>query len=151
MLCINLFEHKKAITLILSQDVTREMGPTTFLLGTHTREERAKFDDYNQKDEQLSNANARLALLKKGDAVLFDARVLHCGNANEEEGGSTRAMFNFSFRNPKEVGNLGYCGSMRPGYVERLTLGDISQILAEYGEGKAGENPFAKLGDGLIS
>jgi len=128
------------------------MGPTTFLLGTHTLEERNKFDDCNQKDEQLASANARLALLKKGDAVLFDARVLHCGNANDADKGSTRAMFNFSFRNPAEVGNLGYCGSMRPGYVGRLSLGIVGDALKGYEEGSS-ENPFVKLGvgNGLIN
>lgn len=140
------------VIFLALQDVTKEMGPTTFLLGTQTLEERTKFDDYNQKDEQLANANARLALLKKGDAVLFDARTLHCGNANNAESGSTRAMFNFSFRNPEEIGSLGYCGSMRPGYVGQMTLGDVATALNDY-EDSGSENPFEKLGcgNGLIN
>jgi len=136
------------VVFLALQDITEAMGPTTFLLGTHTHEERLKFEDYSQKDEQLSNSNSRLALLSKGDAVLFDARILHCGNANDEVEGSTRALFNFSFRNPKETGNLGYCGSMRPGYVGALTLGDVGEALADYGDGNM--NPFEKFGNGLI-
>mmetsp|Transcript_11145 Transcript_11145/g.20166 ORF Transcript_11145/g.20166 Transcript_11145/m.20166 type:complete len:381 (+) Transcript_11145:267-1409(+) len=135
------------VIFLALQDITEAMGPTTFLLGTHTKKERSKFDDSQMKDEQLANAKSRLALLKKGDAVLFDARILHCGNANEEEGGSTRAMFNFSFRNPKESGSLGYCGSMRPGYVGKISLGDVGAALEQHKNGLL--SPFSKLGDGL--
>lgn len=135
------------VIFLALQDTTEAMGPTTFLLGTHTKKERDKFDNYQLKDEQLANAKPRLALLKKGDAVLFDARILHCGNANEPEGGSTRAMFNFSFRNPKEIGNLGYCGSMRPGYVGKISLGDVGDALENIDAGLP--NPFSRYGDGL--
>jgi len=135
------------VIFLALQDVTEAMGPTTFLLGTHTQKERSKFDNPQTKDDQLENAEGRLALLKKGDAVLFDARILHCGNANEEEGGSTRAMFNFSFRNPKEIGDLGYCGSIRPGYVGKLSLGDVGAALAKHQSGSP--SPFVKYGDGF--
>jgi len=81
------------VIFLALQDITEAMGPTTFLLGTHTHKERSKFDNPQMKDEQLANADSRLALLNKGDAVLFDARILHCGNANEVEGGSTRGEF----------------------------------------------------------
>jgi len=137
------------VIFLALQDITKEMGPTTFLLGTQSYEEQVKFEDYSQKDDQLSNANSRLALLKKGDAVLFDARVLHCGNANDEELGATRAMFNFSFRSPKEVGSLGYCGSIRPGYVGRLSLGDIGEALEQFQSG-SNDEPFARYGNGLV-
>lgn len=135
------------VIFLALQDITEAMGPTTFLLGTHTQQERSKFDDFQRKDEQLAKAKSRLALLNKGDAVLFDARILHCGNANEEQGGSTRAMFNFSFRNPKEVGNLGYCGSMRPGYVGQMNLGDVGAALQDHDNGVS--DPFSKYGNGL--
>ena len=80
------------VIFLALQDVSEAMGPTTFLLGTHTQAERAKFEDPAQKGDQLSHADRRLSLLKKGDAVLFDARILHCGNANDEADGATRAM-----------------------------------------------------------
>jgi len=136
------------VIFLALQDVTESMGPTTFLLGSQSYEERVKFDDLSQRDEQLATANSRLALLKKGDAVLFDARLLHCGNANDELNGATRAMLNFSFRNPKETGNLGYCGSMRPGYVGAMTLGDVTDALLQYDMGD--EDPFARYGNGLV-
>lgn len=136
------------VIFLALQDVDEHMGPTTFLLKTHTKKENAKFNDYSQKDEQLAKANSRLATLKKGDAVLFDARILHCGNANDAEKGSTRALFNFSFRNPKVVGDLGYDGSIRPGYARKMNLRDISDALIDYGNGN--KDPFAKYSDGLL-
>ena len=78
---------------------------------------------------------------------MFDARTLHCGNANDAEEGRTRALFNFSFRNPEVQGSLGYKGSIRPGYEGALSLGDVSDALAAYGSGDG--NPFAKYGNGI--
>ena len=95
------------VVFLALQDVSEEMGPTSFLLKSHTQKQNDIFFSGNTelKDEQLINANCRLATLNKGDAVIFDARVLHCGGAND---GSCRIMFNFSFRNPEIVGDLGY-------------------------------------------
>ena len=136
------------VVFLALQDVTEAMGPTTFLLGSHTREAIDAFNDPSTKDNLLLNSDGRLAVLKKGDAVVFDARVLHCGNANDEFQGETRALLNFSFRSPKETGGLGYDGSMRPGYVGAMNLGDVTEALRNYGEGDA--DPFSKYGDGLI-
>lgn len=129
------------VIFLALQDVTEGMGPTSFLLGTHTHEANAIFasGDMSKKDEQLSRADCRLSTLRKGDAVLFDARTLHCGNANDER---TRVLFNFSFRNPQVGGNLGYKGSIRPGYEGVLSLRGMADALAAYGSGD--ENPFAK-------
>jgi hypothetical protein len=64
---------------------------------------------------------------------------MHCGNSNEE---ATRVLFNYSFRNPQVVGNLGYKGSIRPGYEEAMTLNDLANALEAY---KLGDyDPFAK-------
>eukprot|EP00957_Ditylum_brightwellii_P148476 11304398-Ditylum_brightwellii.AAC.1 len=136
------------VIFLALQDVNEFMGPTTFLLRTHTAKENAIFNDSSQKDKQLTTADSRLATLNKGDAVLFDARILHCGNANDMEKGSDRALFNFSFRNPKVKDNLGYAGSIRPGYAGAMNLRDISEALIAYGEGD--KNPFAKYGDGIF-
>jgi len=136
------------VIFLALQDVDEAMGPTTFLLRTHTKKQNDMFNDQSKKDEQLRKAQPRTATLKKGDAVLFDARVLHCGNANDAERGSTRALFNFSFRNPKVKASLGYEGSIRPGYCGEMSLGDISQVLLEY-EDESNKDPFAKYLDGL--
>lgn len=137
------------VVFLALQDVSEEMGPTSFLLKTHTAKAIQIFEsgDMDAKDEQLGNADCRLATLCQGDAVLFDARVLHCGGANDPEGGDTRAMLNFSFRNPKVSGDLGYKGSIMPGYVGAMTLGDMGQALASYADGDL--DPFAKYGNGL--
>lgn len=136
------------VVFVALQDVTEEMGPTTFLLSTQTQEETDIFNDKSKKDDQIVNAKCRLATLNKGDAVLFDARILHCGGANDAKLGKTRAIFNFSFRNPKISGNLGYPGSMRPSYVGAMNLSDLSDRLSEYKDGKI--DPFEVYGNGLI-
>jgi ectoine hydroxylase-related dioxygenase (phytanoyl-CoA dioxygenase family) len=83
------------VIFLALQDITLPMGPTTFLVGTQSRKERDKFDDPSKKDEQLKNATSRVALLNKGDSVLFDARILHSGNANVDfDNDSMRMMFN---------------------------------------------------------
>ena len=53
------------------QYVKKFMGPTNFLLRTHTAKENAILNDYFQKDYQLITANSRIATLKKGDAVII--------------------------------------------------------------------------------
>eukprot|EP00957_Ditylum_brightwellii_P016609 1248601-Ditylum_brightwellii.AAC.1 len=124
------------------------MGSTIFLLWTHTGKENAIFNNSSQKDKQLVTANSHLATLNKGDGVLFDARILHCGNDNDTEKGSDWALFNFSFQNLKVKDNLGYAGSIRPGYAGAMNLRDISEALTAYGEGD--KTPFAKYGDGIF-
>lgn len=145
------FKEKAPLYVIFLalQDVTEHMGPTSFLLRTHTSKANDIFNsgDTSKKDEQLLKSNCRLSTLKKGDAVLFDARTLHCGNANDLENGQTRALFNFSFRNPEVQGSLGYKGSIRPGYEGVMSLRDVSDALAAYGMGD--DNPFLKYGNGI--
>ncbi|KAL7436404.1 hypothetical protein ACHAXM_007768 [Skeletonema potamos] len=129
------------VIFLALQDVTESMGPTSFLLRTHTSEANVIFNsgDAEQKEQLLLQSDCRLSTLKKGDAVLFDARLLHCGNANDE---ATRVLFNFSFRNPEVKGNLGYDGSIRPGYEGTMSLSDMGNALDAYSLGD--ENPFAK-------
>lgn len=144
------FQDKAPLYVIFLalQDVSEAMGPTSFLIGTQTAKENAKFNDPSQKDEQLSTADCRLSTLRKGDAVLFDARILHCGNANDPDKGKTRALFNFSFRNPEVSGSLGYDGSIRPGYCGAMRLRDVCDALLAYENGD--KDPFAKYGNGLL-
>lgn len=144
------FQEKAPLYVIFLalQDVTVQMGPTSFLMGTHTSKCNDIFNcgGASQKDELILKSECRLSTLKKGDAVLFDARTLHCGNANDSE--STRALFNFSFRNAAVKGDLGYKGSIRPGYEKAMKLKDMSEALLAYGAGD--ENPFAKFGNGMF-
>eukprot|EP00593_Proboscia_inermis_P014547 CAMPEP_0171326912 /NCGR_PEP_ID=MMETSP0816-20121228/117754_1 /TAXON_ID=420281 /ORGANISM="Proboscia inermis, Strain CCAP1064/1" /LENGTH=59 /DNA_ID=CAMNT_0011826505 /DNA_START=287 /DNA_END=466 /DNA_ORIENTATION=- len=50
---------------------------------------------------------------------------------------------------PKEVGDLGYCGSMRPGYVQQMTLGDFGHTREDCAVG-GGIFPFERFGNGLL-
>mmetsp|Transcript_24511 Transcript_24511/g.36417 ORF Transcript_24511/g.36417 Transcript_24511/m.36417 type:complete len:407 (-) Transcript_24511:39-1259(-) len=129
------------VIFLALQDVTENMGPTSFLLRTHTSKANVVFNsgDADEKEQLLLKSDCRLSTLKKGDAVLFDARLLHCGNANDE---ATRVLFNFSFRNPEVKGSLGYKGSIRPGYEGAMSLGDMTNALNAYHVGDD-ENPFA--------
>jgi hypothetical protein len=136
------------VIFLALQTVTPIMGPTSFLLRTHTEQASRAFNDYSLKDDQLVQADCRLGTLQKGDAILFDARILHCGNANKADAGSTRVMFNFSFRNPLVQGNLGYDGSIRPGYAGAMNLKDMGIALEEYAQGNM--EPFEQYGDGIV-
>lgn len=136
------------VIFLALQDIDEFMGPTSFLLKTHTPKANDAFHgSESEKDNQLKNADCRLATLKKGDCVLFDARTLHAGNSNDIVKGKTRALFNFSFRNPVVTGNLGYDGSIMPGYVGAMSLGDVCDALVSFEEGS--KDPFAKYGNGL--
>jgi hypothetical protein len=133
------------------QDVTPDMGPTTFLRGSNTQAANTAFDQKGDAfDSFLSQqGEAVQSCLSTGDLVVFDARVLHCGNANESD--TERALFNFSFRNPLVTGPMGYKGSMRPGYAnDQMTLGDVLEVVDG---GKSGVQPseslFARYGNGL--
>lgn len=133
------------VVFLALQDVTPEMGPTSFLLKTHSNDNYSG-SDISNKNAILAAADCRLSCLKKGDAVVFDARILHCGNANSSKD-KPRALFNFSFRNPKVCGNLGYEGSIRPGYEKAMSLQDVSRALEAYG--KEDKDPFLKYGSGM--
>uniref|UniRef100_A0A7S0L709 Uncharacterized protein n=1 Tax=Coccolithus braarudii TaxID=221442 RepID=A0A7S0L709_9EUKA len=132
---------------IALQDVSIEMGPTVFLPGTHTRtSQRLQFDHgvYNGgRDEMLAAAKSEYGLLKSGDLVLFDMRTLHAGNANLVDGGSTRYFLCITFRNTKaNAVDLGHVPCIRPGFVDKFTLGDIHEQLEL-------SAPFSFVGDGL--
>jgi ectoine hydroxylase-related dioxygenase (phytanoyl-CoA dioxygenase family) len=112
------------------QDVTNDMGPTTFVRGSHTEEANAAFYAKGETfDDYLRTADPVEACINKGDLIVFDARTLHCGNANF---GVDRALFNFSFRSVESLakGDLGYKGSMRPRYTrQEITLQDVMDAV----------------------
>ena len=134
------------------------MGPTTFLLGSNTQAARNAYDDTTPAlDAFICSSQVCETTMKAGDLIVFDARTMHCGNANtgSDDESPDRALFNFSFRNPNVTGNLGYKGSMRPHYTSYgISLGDVLNIVdgrvkdAKYGEPST--PPFAKYGDGLV-
>jgi ectoine hydroxylase-related dioxygenase (phytanoyl-CoA dioxygenase family) len=101
---------------IALQDVRLNMGPTTWLPGTHTAEAHEAFMDSDsstgesRKDDLIRNKPAVLGTLSKGSCAIFDSRCLHCGTANKSM--DSRALFYFSFKNP-QVGYPGNPSSIR--------------------------------------
>ena len=121
------------------QDITVDMGPTTWMPGTHTLEAHETFQNEATKDDQLAAGPAVLGLLPKGSCGIFDSRLLHCGGANtcsssSESGDSNdsqRAVFYFSFRNPN-VPNAGNPGSIRPSLINQWTLTSLDKELKQF-------------------
>lgn len=133
------------------QDVSLEMGPTTFLPKTHCKSSDRREYDAGQLDPQrrldmLARAAPKHALLQAGDAALFDMRVLHFGQANHAHRGAKRIMWNITFRNHLsthlDADTLGHLPCIRPGFKTKLTLQSLRNQLDQ-------QTPFGDLGDGL--
>ena len=58
-------------------------------------------------------------------------------------------MFNVGFRNPKFLGDFGYKGSLRTGYSDHITFGDLIGCLDGFKENSK-RDPFEKFGNGLF-
>jgi ectoine hydroxylase-related dioxygenase (phytanoyl-CoA dioxygenase family) len=140
------------VVFVALQDININMGPTTFIPGSHTEATINIWNNHSKRDAYLSQASPVMAALKTGDVVVFDTRTLHCGSGNLIDKGSTRVLFNLSFRNPAVTGDLGVGdrGSIRPYYVDMLSLGQLSSLLKTY-KSRSNVDPFAHLGDGLLS
>eukprot|EP00622_Pseudochattonella_farcimen_P000158 FR734599.1.p1 GENE.FR734599.1~~FR734599.1.p1 ORF type:complete len:131 (+),score=14.53 FR734599.1:195-587(+) len=126
------------------------MGPTAFIKGTHKQTAaRLMFDkgvDNGERDKMLSEAKAEYALLKAGDAVVFDMRTLHAGNSNLLDGGSTRYFLCITFRNPEANDvELAHVPCIRAGFKDRLTLSEVRRELGK----KQGGFSLAEFGSGL--
>jgi hypothetical protein len=142
---------------IALQDVTMDMGPTTWLPRTHTKEIHDRFKDstavkvgdagegdedgdgggsfISSKDHLIKTQPAVLGLLPKGSCVIFDSRVLHCGTANRSN--DSRALFYFSFKNPKVGRYTGNPASIRKELGDaKVTLGSLMEDLISFGRGK---------------
>ncbi len=132
------------------QDVSYEMGPTVFLPGTCNVKDNEKWKDKSTFDDYLRAKTPHLALLKKGDLIVYDPRTLHCGAENDVENGSTRCMFNVGFRNVKAQGNFEYKGSLRSGYNDKIRYKEFKQLLDMLGKGKTND-PFGLYGNGLLT
>ena len=68
---------------IALQDVTFEMGHTVFLPRTHIPEAHILWNTNQKQKEKFISCNTAVeSNLKRGDVVIFDSRILHCGTAN---------------------------------------------------------------------
>ena len=88
-------------TMVALQDVAIDMGPTIYLPRTHDEEARSRLWGVDPADddeicELLEDSPCLMPLPRTGDAVLFDARTIHCGGANASR--TRRVLFYFSFR-----------------------------------------------------
>jgi len=137
---------------IALQDITLEMGPTTWLPQTHTAEMHQAFQNdapppqtdndndsprrpLSEKDRLLATQPAVLGLLPRGSCGIYDSRLLHCGGANRHADRS-RALFYVSFQNPR----VGYPGNppsiLRELRDRRLTLRELQEDLQAYEKGQ---------------
>ena len=127
-------------TFIALQDICLDMGPTTWLPGTHTFESHEKFKDDNssvgesKKDVLIRNTELALGILPKGSCAIFDSRLLHCGTANKSD--TSRALFYFSFKS-SDVGYPGNPASIRPELgSEQVSMSSIIKDLESFSQGK---------------
>jgi len=130
---------------VACQDITPDMGPTLFLPGTHLpTSQRLQYDDESTRKEMIAAfPSSAQATLKAGDLAIFDMRCLHVGQANHNHAGSSRVLFNVTFRNPKATEDIGYDGSIRKHYLDQFTLSDIQ---AELQRSKARGDAFVEWG-----
>ena len=85
---------------IALQDVTQDMGPTLFVLNSHdkrTHDQLPKTKWTEKEFDVLRTKTCAEALLKKGDAVLYNARAFHQGGENTH---GRRALLTLTFLKP---------------------------------------------------
>ena len=126
------------------QDVRAPMGPTLFLRGTHTHEahtahaagvaattEHRAAQPSSGRDEGgyrafLAAADARAALLRRGEAVVYDRRLLHAGGRNASPDGEARVLFYVTFaRDGTEAADLWNAYSIRSEYRQTMRLDQL--------------------------
>eukprot|EP00977_Amphora_coffeiformis_P004753 scaffold1019_cov172-Amphora_coffeaeformis.AAC.6 len=126
------------------QDITLDMGPTTWLPHTHTLDMHDAFQDEttphapgsteSRKDHLLRTQPAVLGTLPKGSCGMYDSRLLHCGGANQSD--TSRALFYFSFKNPS-MGAVG-TPTQVSSYQARQTLSSLLHIAGKEERGRSG-------------
>jgi len=80
---------------IALQDISDDMGHTTFLPQTHTEQAHLLWNSGpRQKEIFITTCKAEISSLKKGDVAIFDSRLLHAGGANTSN--HRRVLFYFT-------------------------------------------------------
>ena len=94
-------------SFVALQPVSRYMGPTRFLRGSHTAEAHEALEKQDEDGEEgdgfLSASQPACGLLDAGDATLYDGRLLHGGSARQRSTGDAtqeemRVLFYATFR-----------------------------------------------------
>lgn len=88
-------EHDMYCIFVALQDMTHEMGPPVFLPYTNSDAFFDEYFGYMRVGDIIRNSYYE-AIIKKGDAILFDVRTLHAGLANNSE--IRRNMIAFTYR-----------------------------------------------------
>ena len=130
---------------IALQDISLDMGPTTWMPETHNSPElHEQFQDetildgeeFSPKDKLITSRQSVLGVLKKGSCAIFDSRLLHAGGANTSD--TSRALLYFTFQNPA-ITNVGNPGSIRQYLIGKWTLQRLQKELTKYQKGKTSE------------
>ena len=103
---------------IALQHVSLSMGPTIFLRSTHTAEAHTMLSI--RPGDFLATADARAAMLRCGEASLYDRRLLHAGGRNWSD--SERVLFYATFRRAGADGDVWNANSLRSEYRGALCL-----------------------------
>ena len=104
------------------------MGPTLFLRETHTHEAHVAHAAGVEgpggiNREFLAAADVRAALLRCGEAVVYDRRLLHAGGRNTSADGEARVLFYVTFaRVDVEGADLWNANSLRSEYRQTMWL-----------------------------
>eukprot|EP00977_Amphora_coffeiformis_P007454 scaffold1619_cov161-Amphora_coffeaeformis.AAC.14 len=126
------------------QDISPEMGPTTFIPKSATEEYHQEIQmrealEILAEEGILAESPNQLNTLGTGDCSLYNPMLLHCGGANRSN--QRRVIFYFSFKNPKfdeKDWPLAYA-SLSPDLRARaLSLPDIHAILKDWKKSKSG-------------
>jgi len=88
-------EHDMYCIFVALQDMTHEMGPPVFLPYTNSDVFYENYMRYMRIGDMIKNQYYE-ATIKKGDAILFDVRLLHAGRGNNSD--IRRNMIAFTYR-----------------------------------------------------
>lgn len=124
-------EPSALVVWIALCDVTREMGPTLLIPRTHTQRAHAIFRRADAATAAAAVGCERLEapLLRRGDALIMDSRVLHCGQANLSA--SERTLFYCTFRRAGNADAEWLQSSLRESLRDRYPLEDLCRELSQ--------------------
>lgn len=130
-------EPSALVVWIATHDVTLEMGPTLLVPGTHTKRAHDAFDAAQGGSlppdfvaaAAVGADGPEAPLLQRGDALVMDSRVLHCGLANRSE--CERTLFYFTFRRNGDADAEWQQSSLRQSLRDRYELDHLCHALRE--------------------
>lgn len=128
-------EPSALVVWIAMRDVTLDMGPTLLLPGTHTKPAHEAFHAAQGGSLPPDFAAAaavgcegpEVPLLKRGDALLMDSRLLHCGLGNRSD--RERTLFYFTFRRNGDADSEFRQSSLRQSLRDRYELDHLCNAL----------------------